>query len=123
MIRDFIAAVQLATSDDLLLHFVVSSLIYLAIYYTFTICHFILSHRVYKVTNLMIILIIAAVSLIPEINIVILIFLPLVVALVIAIKLAYIMFIIFDVDVQDKSLCLILKIIIKNIMRSSFRIL
>lgn len=124
MIREFIEAMQLATSEDLLLHFVVSSLIYLAIYYTFTICHFILSHRWTKITNLVVIIIITALSLLPEINILILlIFLPFSIAVTIGIKLAFIIIVTFDVDVHNKSLCLIIKTIINNIINSSFRLM
>jgi hypothetical protein len=124
MIREIIERMQFVSEQSLMAYFVIACLVYLAIYYTFTICHFILSHRWSKITNLVIIIIITALSLLPEINILILlIFLPFIIAITIGIKLAFIIIIIFDVDVHNKSLCLIIKTIINNIINSSFRLM
>lgn len=123
MIHEFIETVHLFINKDLILFSIFSILIYFAIYYTFTLCHFILSHRVYKITNLSALIILAVAASIPEVNLFMLIFLPFVIIVILAIKIVYVMFVIFDVDIHNKSFCLILKIIINNIMHSSFRLI
>lgn len=123
MYNDIIYTLRLVNKQDLLSYIVMSFVYFKLINYSIQACFYVLSHRLIKITNLYILILILCLSLTPDLNLLSSIVLLGVLIATIIIKIVFATIIIFDIDISDKTFCQVLRILYMNIRQGSFRLL